>query len=442
VETIYSVSWTILSFIFVLGIMIFVHELGHCMMAKFLKISVNVFSLGFGPRLFGFKSGETDYRVSLIPLGGYVRMEGEQYDDELQGHENEFLTRPKSHRLAVAAAGPAMNIILSVLLMAGIYMSGIQVPVYLSDPPEVGYIFEDSPAAEIGLAIGDTILEIDGKSVKNWEDAQITIATLPAKTIKIAYRRNTETFERIVNLDESENTGAGFLGIMPPLGSVITAVQPGPAADAGIETGDIVLSVASASKVVEDTTDILELITSSEGNPLQFTVKRGQLTLTKEVVPELREDTYKIGVGIVQTPVLETITEKYGPLTSIWKSVEKNYELTSLTFTIIGKLLTGETSIKMMSGPIEIARFSGAAAAQGATTLITFMALISLQLGIFNLLPIPVLDGGTIAMLAIETVIRRDLSLQFKERIMQIGFLLLILLMSFVIFNDITKTIG
>lgn len=441
-ETIYSVSWTIFSFVFVLGIMIFVHELGHCLMAKFLKISVNVFSLGFGPRLFGFKSGETDYRVSLIPLGGYVRMEGEQYDDELQGHENEFLTRPKSHRLAVAVAGPAMNILLAVALMACIFMWGVQVPLYLSDPPEVGHVFEDSPADEIGLAIGDTILEIDGKTVETWEDAQIAIAILPAKTIKIAYRRNSETFEKIVSLEESKNTGAGFLGIMPALASIITAVQPGPAAEAGIETGDIVLRVASADKEAEDTIDILELITSSEGKPLLFTVKRGPLTLTKEVVPELKDGIHKIGVGIVQTPVLETKTEQYGPLTSIWKSVEKNYELTALTFTIIGKLLTGETSLKMMSGPIEIARFSGAAAAQGATTLITFMALISLQLGIFNLLPIPILDGGTIAMLALETVIRRDLSLQLKERIMQAGFLLLILLMSFVIFNDITKTIG
>jgi len=442
VETIYSLSWTIFSFVFVLGIMIFVHELGHCLMAKFLKISVNVFSLGFGPRLFGFKSGETDYRVSLIPLGGYVRMEGEQYDDELQGNENEFLTRPKSHRLAVAIAGPAMNILLAVGLMAGIFMWGVQVPLYLSDPPEVAYVFEDSPADKIGLAIGDTILEIDGKTVETWEDAQIAVAILPAKTIKIAYRRNSETFEKIVSLEESVNTGAGFLGIMPALASVITAVQPGPAAEAGIETGDIVLRVASVDMEVEDTSDILKLITSSEGQPLLFTVKRGLLTLTKEVVPELKDGVPKIGVGIVQTPVLETKTEQYGPLDSIRKSVEKNYELTALTFTIIGKLLTGETSLKMMSGPIEIARFSGAAAAQGATTLITFMALISLQLGIFNLLPIPVLDGGTIAMLAVETVIRRDLSLQLKERIMQVGFLLLILLMSFVIFNDITKTIG
>ncbi len=441
-ETLYSVSWTILSFIFVLGIMIFVHELGHCLMAKFLKISVHVFSLGFGPRLFGFKSGETDYRISLFPLGGYVRMAGEHYDDELEGEDNEFLTRPKSHRLAVAAAGPVMNIILAVTLMAGIFMSGIQVPLYLSETPVIGYIFKDSPAEEIGLAAGDTILEIDGNPVKDWEETQLAIATLPAKTIKISYRRNSENFERIVKLEESETTGAGFLGIMPPLASVITTVQPGPAAKAGMKPGDLVLRVASADKTVEDTTEILKLITSNEGHPLIFTVKRNLDTFELKIIPEMNDGTPKIGVGISQTPVLGTKTEKYGPFTSIWKSVNKNYELTALTFNIIGKLLTGDTSIKMMSGPIEIARFSGAAAAQGATTLITFMALISLQLGIFNLLPIPVLDGGTIAMIAVEVVIRRDLSMQLKERIMQAGFLLLILLMSYVIFNDITKTIG
>jgi regulator of sigma E protease len=442
VETIYSVSWTILSFIFVLGIMIFVHELGHCLMAKFLKISVQVFSLGFGPRLFGFRSGETDYRVSLIPLGGYVRMAGEHYDDELEGEEDEFLTRPKSHRLAVAAAGPAMNVLLSIALMARIFMAGIQVPLYLSESPVIGYIFEGSPADEIGLELGDKILEIDGEAVGTWEDAQLAIATLPAKTIKISYQRDSSVFERIVSLDESETTGAGFLGIMPPLASVITAVQPGPAEKAGMKPGDIVLRAASDEKEVEDTSEILDLITSSEGSPLLFTIKREQNTLELQIVPEMKDGTPKIGVGISQTPVLETKTEKYGPLTSVWKSVEKNYELTALTFTIIGKLLTGETSLKMMSGPIEIARFSGAAASQGASTLITFMALISLQLGIFNLLPIPVLDGGTIAMIAIESAIGRDLSMQLKERIMQVGFLLLILLMSYVIFNDITKSMG
>ncbi len=441
-ETFYSVGLTVTSFIFVLGIMIFVHELGHCVMAKILKIRVDVFSLGFGPRLFGFKSGDTDYRVSLVPLGGYVRMAGEHYDDELQGETEEFLTRPKSHRFAVAAAGPVMNIILAVLLMAVVFMTGIQVPVYLEQAPEIGYIFEDSPAEEIGLALGDRILAIDGKPVETWQDADLLIATLPGKTVKISYDRNSNRFERIVRLEESETSGAGFLGIMPRLGSVISAVQPGPAADAGIEPGDIVLSVSSSEKKVEDTTEILGLIKASEGQPLLFTIQRDQATLEKEIVPEMKEGTAKIGVGIVQTPALETRLEQYGPIKSLWMSAKKNYELTTLTFTIIGKLLTGETSLKMMSGPIEIARFSGAAAAQGASTLITFMALISLQLGIFNLLPIPILDGGTIAMLAVESIIRRDLSMQVKERIMQVGFLLLIVLMSFVIFNDITKTIG
>jgi len=422
--------------------MIFVHELGHCLMAKILKIRVDVFSLGFGPRLFGFKSGETDYRVSLVPLGGYVRMAGEHYDDELEGTGNEFLTRPKSHRLAVAVAGPAMNLVLAVVLMAFVFMSGVQVPLYLGNPPEIGYVFKDSPAEEIGLEVGDLILAIDGKSVKTWEDAQLAIATLPARTIKVSFQRAGRKYERIVSLQESESSGAGFLGIMPPVTSVIMAVQPGPAADAGLKAGDFILKVSSPEREVKDTAEILDLIKSNEARPLQFTVKRGEETLAREVVPVMTDGTPKIGVSISQTPAMETKTEKYGPFTSLWKSLNKNYELTALTFSIIGKLITGETSLKMMSGPIEIARFSGAAAAQGATTLVTFMALISLQLGIFNLLPIPVLDGGTIAMLAVEAAIRRDLSMQVKERIMQVGFLLLILLMSYVIFNDITKTIG
>ena len=183
-EILNSLSWTVAWFVIVLGIMIFVHELGHHLMAKCLKIRVDVFSLGFGPRLAGFKSGGTDYRISLLPLGGYVKMAGEHYDDELTGSPDEFLSRPKSHRLAVAIAGPAMNIGLAILLLTGNFIVGVQIPAYLSEPAIVGYVVQDSPAQEFDLREGDHIVSVAGDPTPTWEDLTLSVMTI---LIKICY---------------------------------------------------------------------------------------------------------------------------------------------------------------------------------------------------------------------------------------------------------------
>lgn len=441
-ELLNSLGWNLASFVFVLGIMIFVHELGHHLVAKLLGIRVDVFSLGFGPRLFGFRRGDTDYRVSLIPLGGYVRMAGENYDDNLSGSPEEFLSRPKTHRLAVAIAGPAMNVLLAVVLLSVNFMVGIQVPAYLTEPAVIGHIADGSPAADAGLQIGDRVVAIEGRETPNWEEVQLTIATSPDQKVAISVARGNEVIQKIAAVAESESSGVGYIGIMPPVSTVITTVEPtGAAARASLQPGDAILKVTANDAEATKMTEILALIAARGGEALQFTIQRNKEVIVREVTPVLEGDRAKIGVSIGQLPILETKTERYGPFEAVGRSIERNYQLSSLTFRIIGKLLVGATSLKMMSGPIEIAKFSGQAASQGAMALIGFMALISLQLGIFNLFPIPILDGGVIALLLVEAVIRRDLSLQAKERIFKIGFFFLVILMSIVIFNDITKNI-
>ncbi len=440
-EILDTVGWSLIWVVVVLGVMIFVHELGHYLMAKFLGIRVEVFSLGFGPRLLGFQKGHTDYRISGIPLGGYVKMRGENYDEDLTGSDDEFLSRPKTHRLAVAIAGPFMNIAMAVLLLAGIYMAGIEVPAYLSQPPVIGYVAEKSPAADAGLQEGDQILSVGGTQTPDWESEQLAVATDPGQTVPIEILRGGRTFERLVHIGEEPRTGAGILGVYPPSkGLFVAGVEPtGPAMQAGLQKNDVIEAVASKDKKVEDGNAILNLISKSEGQPLEFTIQRDSNTLTRTITPVETGGKAIIGIQAGPSPDLETRTERYGPLAALRQSIERNYQMTVLTFRIVGKLVTGTTSIRMMSGPIDIARFSGQAASEGPLALIGLMSLISLQLGIFNLLPIPILDGGMIALLFIEAVIGRDLSLKAKERIFQVGFIFLILLMSVVIFNDIAK---
>lgn len=441
-ELINSLGWTIGAFIFVLGIMIFIHELGHYLMAKYLGIRVEVFSLGFGPRLFGFRKGETDYRVSLLPLGGYVKMSGEHYDENLTGSPDEFLSRPKSHRFAVAIAGPLMNLGLAVALLSVNYMMGVNVPEYLSQPAVIGHIRPDSPAQEAGLQMGDTIVAINQTRTPSWQDVELAVATSPNQTLLLTVQRGDEVLRKEVTVGEAAGSGVGTIGISPPVLNVVTSVEPGsPAAEAGLRAGDAILEVFTGAQAARELNQILALITAHEGTPLTFRIRRDQQVLEKTITPVEMEGRTRIGIGIGETIDSPLRLEKYGLFQALGKSLRSNYQMTVLTFQVVGKLLTGQASLRMMSGPIEIAKYSGQAASLGAAQLMAFMAMVSLQLGLLNLFPIPVLDGGIIALLAVEAVLGRDISLKVKERILQAGFIFLVLLMGIVIFNDIAKNL-
>lgn len=432
-----SIVQSILAFLFVLGVMIFIHEMGHYLAAKLLGIRVEVFSLGFGRRLFGFKRGGTDYRISLLPLGGYVKMAGENYDADLTGDPGEFQSHPKGHRFMVAVAGPAMNIALAVILLATTYMLGVPVAKYLQQPAQIGSVEAGSPADQAGLQTTDIIVAIDGRSVPTWQEAQLRISLSPNQRLLLSIERQGKVFEQEITTSIMEGFEAGTIGADPFIDYIISDIVPGsPAAAAGLQPGDEIVTVTMGNKTTRGFNESAQLINSSQGQLLRLEVVRDNQVFEQTIAALEMEDRWRIGTAV---EVMQL--EQYGLLQASKKSLERNYRLTTLTFEVVGRIFTGRTSLRAMSGPIEIARFSGMAMAMGLVQLVSFMALISLQLGIFNLMPIPILDGGLIALLAIEGLIRRDLSMRVKERIFQVGFIFLVMLMGVVIFNDLAKNL-
>lgn len=434
-----SVIFTIVSFVFVLGVMILVHEFGHFAAAKLLGIRVETFSIGFGPRLIGFRKGDTDYRIALLPLGGYVKMTGENPDETITGSPDEFLSRPKVHRLAVILAGPIMNIVLAVGLFAVYFMAGAQVEAYKSEPALIGVVSKDGPAEKAGLRIGDRIVQIDGKSDPTWEDVELAIITSPRQAVSLAIEREGRTLEMEITPETVETMEAGYIGVGPLLPHSIARVEPNsPAAKADLRSGDEIIEVAAPDgKRASGYYAIVELVRRSVSQPLIYRIRRGDEVLEKTIRPIEMQG----GVRTGYFPRFRTIERKYGPVSAVWESIVQNYKMTLLTYRVLGRILTGRASIKSMSGPIDIARLSGSFAAEGTLPLMQFMAIVSLNLAVFNLLPIPVLDGGVIALLLVEAVIGRDLSLKVKERIFHVGYIFLIMLMGVVLFNDIAKNL-
>ncbi len=432
---------TVLAFIVVLGITITIHEFGHFAMAKLLKIRVLTFSLGFGPRLLGFIRGGTDYRLCAFPLGGYVKMAGETFDEEQKGAPDEFLSHPRWHRFLVAIAGPFMNISLAVAILTFAYMDGVQVPRYLKEPAIVGPVAENSIAGSAGLKSGDRIVAVRGNLVHNWEDTEIALATAPKEPIEFEVLRNDERLQLRLDLpprDYIEPTSLGFKFTIPRI-IVSTLDLDSPAQKAGLKEGDEILSVKGAGKSGRGYDQVLNIISGSKGVPLIFDVRRGSEIIHLTIIPIEKEGRVVIGFH----HEIPTDFEKYGLGESIIRSIRRNYEISLLVFKIIGRIITGSASMRTLSGPIEIARISGSAARTGsAKVFFGFLGLISLQLGVFNLLPIPILDGGVIALLLIEGLMRRDLSMALKEKIVQVGFVFLILLMGFAVFNDLSKIVN
>ena len=432
-----SIGFSIIAFLFVLGVMIFVHELGHHIAAKLLGIRVDVFSLGFGRRLIGFKRGDTDYRISLLPLGGYVKMAGENYDEELTGDPGEFMAHSKTDRFLVAIAGPAMNIMLALILVTTNFMFGIPVAKYLRQPALIGSIQEGSAAEQAGLQPMDIIVAIDGEPIPSWQDMEIGISLSPNQDLVLEVERQGQVLTKEITPSLKEGFEIGDIGVGPFIPYIISDVESGsPAEEAGLRPGDEVVKVTMGNKTTVGFEESAQMINASEGSPLRFEVLRDNQVFVTTFAAVQMEDRWRIGT-VVQIMQLE----QYGFLQALENSFERNTRLTLLTFEVVGRIVTGRTSLRAMSGPIEIARFSGMAASMGVIQLLNFMALVSLQLGIFNLMPIPILDGGVIALLAIEGLIRRDLSMRVKERIFQVGFIFLILLMGIVIFNDLAKNL-
>jgi regulator of sigma E protease len=429
-----SVLGTILAFIIVFGILVFVHEFGHFFMAKLVGIRVDVFSFGYGKRLFGFKKGDTDYRVSLIPMGGYVKFPGEEvYEKEREVEPGDFMAAKRWQRLLTIVMGPVMNILLAIGLVAAINMVGAPVPVYQSQTPVIGWIEPDSPAAKTDLQIDDEILSIDGQRTETWSDVELAVGTKPKRTIKLEVKRGEEIFDVDLLTEGKTIHEMGYAGFFAKILTEIKMLVPdAPAEKAGLKPNDVILEIDGRPAYYFQ---FLEMIQNNPNVELNFRIRRGEEILEIPVTPRLKGDIGEIGIA----QVIESKEESLGFFTAFKQSVKDNVRLTFLVINFIKDLVTGEATARQLGGPIEIANLSYTALRMGLLAMMSWIALISLQLGIINLFPIPVLDGGQILVISLEGIFRRDFSPKVKQIVMQIGFAIFIVLIVFVILNDVAK---
>lgn len=421
----------------VLGIIIVIHELGHFLVAKFFKIKVETFSVGFGPRLFGFRYGETDYRISGFPLGGYVKMAGENPGDAITGAPNEFISKPKWQRFLVASAGPAMNILLAVGLLTGLFMYGTEVPEFVEGEAIVGSVEPGSPSQQAGIQAGDRIVSIAGKQNPNWEEVENRVITNGGQSLSVVLDRNGQKIETTLTPSKRGKNDAGYDGMVPKtrVTNIIGRVEPNePAQAAGLKRGDEIVAV-NGIDLKTSSRGVSEIIQELTEATFPITVLRDGKALEIPVTPVLKDGRRMIGVGFTIPTIV--VKESFGGAVS--RSIDRNVEYGTLIFQVLGKLVTRETSMKSVDGPIMIMKATSDFYELGFGPLLSLMAMISLNLGLINLLPIPILDGGVMLLLAVESIMRQDLSLAFKERIIQVSFVFLLTLMVFVLYNDVVK---
>jgi len=427
----------------VLGFMILIHEFGHYAVAKLLGVRVEQFAIGFGKRLIGFRKGETDYRINAIPLGGYVKMSGENPMDEMTGDPAEFMSHSRWHRFLIAIAGPTMNIVLAIFLLTVVYMVHYEYPVYMDKAAVIDGVKADSAAAEAGIQPGDRIVKIDGIANPTWEQVHPRVMISPNQPVAVTIQRGDRVFETTIKPKAVTTSRVGSAGWYPALPVIIGQLEAGkPAAKAGLQEDDRI--VAMDGKPLDSIDQMIERLQQTKDKPVDLTVLRSNQTLSFHLQPLLdktedpKEQRYRLGFMNKEETKVTTL-----PFAQAFAlSLDQNKKYSLLLLELAKKLVQGKASLRMVSGPIGIAQEAGYAAQQkGWTPLMELTAGISLNLGIFNLLPIPILDGGVILFLLIEGLMRRDVSIRIKERVYQAAFVFLVLFAVMVIYNDLMKTL-
>jgi regulator of sigma E protease len=427
----------------VLGFMILIHEFGHYAVAKLLGVRVEVFSIGFGKRLIGFRKGDTDYRIAAIPLGGYVKMSGENPMDERTDDPAEFINHSRWHRFLIAIAGPTMNILLAVFLLTTVYMVHYEYPVFMDKPAVIDGVRKDSAAAQAGIQPGDRVVKIDGITNPTWEQLNPRVFISPNQPIAVTIQRGDQLLEKTIVPRPVTTSEVGFAGWYPAEPVIIGRLEKDmPAMKAGLKEDDRV--VAMGGKPLVSIEEMIEGLQETKDQPVELTVLRGSQTLSFKMQPVLsktedpKEQRYRLGfLNQEETKVTQLPFSQ-----ALQLSLEENKKYSLLLLELAKKIAERKISLRAVSGPIGIAQETAYQAQQkGWTPLMGLTAGISLNLGIFNLLPIPILDGGVIMFLLIESLMRRDISLRIKERIYQAAFVFLVLFAVMVIYNDIRKTI-
>ena len=422
--------------IILLGIMILIHEVGHFGAALAVGVKVETFSIGFGPRLLGFRRGDTDFRISAIPFGGYVRMLGEQAGDEKAADPRAFQSKARWQRAIVILAGPAMNVVLAVAIVAGLYMYAF--PKEAPDPV-ITSVAAGSPAAESGFEPGDKIVEIGGKTDPNWQDV-MGIESLNANhpLPVIVDRRGTKLNLTVTpRMDAKQGIGVAGWGGEQDV-QIRDVVQGSPAEAAGLRPGDLLLSVNG--QTILSPLALHQAIIHSGGHPVALTLMRNNQVQTVTVTPAPSGDAkapWRVGISfrfkteIVRLPFPQAVVE----------SMRFNAENATMIFRVLGSIVERRVSPKALAGPIGIAQMSSEAAAEGPLPFLLLMSVVSLNLAIFNLLPIPILDGDTLLLLIVEMLLQREVSVQVKETILKLGFAFLMMVVLFVIYNDISRIV-
>lgn len=438
---------SLISMLIMLGVLVLVHEFGHFIVAKACGVRVETFSVGFGKRLFGMKYGDTDYRLSLLPLGGYVKMAGELPIESATGDPGEYASHPRWQRILIACAGPAANFVLAMLLLMGVYMGHNEVFNYLSEAAVVDYVQPGSAAATAGLQSGDQIVRFDTVENPTWEQIYVHSILNLNHPVSLAVEQNGTRRNLILQMkgvadpDNFTFQAEGFTPVEQKTPLKVGIVEGGmPGAQAGLRSGDEIVSIDGMR--LHALTSMVLYLNQNGGKAVTLEILRNGQPLTLTVTPQKAtgpdgQPTYKIGFSTTPPPShIERLSFPKATAQAFHECLKES----TLIFDVLHRVLTNQMSVRTLSGPVGIARETGyIAALPGWAPLLSETATISLNLGILNLLPIPILDGGVILFLLIEIFMRRDLNEKFKERVYQAAFVFIILMTVFVLFNDLSK---
>ena len=434
---------SIVSGILLLGILVFVHELGHFCVAKLNHVKVLKFSLGFGPRLVSRRYGETEYMLCAIPLGGFVQMLGEgggEHGEDVElspeDQKRSFAAQSVWRRTAIIAAGPIMNLVLPFLVLPVSYLVGVQMPTYLQEQPCAGYVIEDSVSANAGFLAGDCIQTFNGESVNSWESVNRQLISEIGGQLVFKVDRGGEKLDLTVNAADGSPEGLQAMGFLPRQEARIGNLSQGmPAQDAGIKVDDLIVAINGHE--ISSWYDLRPVIQEKPGAELTVTVDRAGELISMTLVPVQVEDNGDFLIGIM--PAQESVLTRFGLVDAFKAGSDRTFQLIEVTLIFIQKLFAGHISTDNIGGPIQVVQIAGQAAQSSLASILGVLAFLSIQLGILNLLPIPILDGGHLFFNFFEIVRGRPLSLKARESLQQVGLVLLIMLMVLAFYNDIVR---
>jgi len=432
---------TILSFLAVLGVLIFIHELGHYLAARHVGVRVEAFSIGFPPTALAKQVGETEYRISWLPLGGYVKLYGQNVTDEDPEDPANYAAKSIFQRLYILAAGPAMNLLFALIFMPLVFWIGMDIPAYLNDAPYIQNVQPGSYAYQLGVRANDEIIAVNGSKVDTWEELHSALGQISSAenlSLEIDRAGNSMIMESS-GIEIRRTASMGWSPLLSPIVGGFTGDSP--AEKAGIQDGDKVISINGKSiqdwmeispavqKFMKDSSNTVE----SSTKKLLVEIERNAVVQFVEVAPYLEPKSQRWLLGMS----MQQISRSHAFGESVVLGSARLWFLTKATFSFLGQMFQGEGSMDDLGGPIKIGIVIGEAVRSGIADLFFLMSFISLQLGIFNLLPIPALDGGHIFMLLVEKFNKGPLSITMRERTQMIGFSVLISLMVFVTWNDL-----